>query len=716
MFDVDPSLLFDRVRRYLTAEQVQLIMDAYRFAEKAHAGQFRRSGKPYISHPVDVAYILADLEQDDATVIAALLHDTIEDCGVTEAQIQTQFGDSVARLVVGVTKLNKLSFESREEAQAENYRKMLIAMAEDIRVIIIKLADRMHNMKTLKFMAEPKQKAIAQETLDIYAPLAHRLGMASIKWELEDLALFYLDSESFQKIKNLVSSKRHEREHYIDRLIIQVQEFLSSHSIQSDIYGRPKHFYSIYKKLLTGDTSFYELYDMLGIRIIVDEMQTCYAVLGLIHSLFTPVPGRFKDFIAVPKTNMYQSLHTTVLGPQGKPIEVQIRTLTMHKVAEFGIAAHWHYKEKSDKPSPDSDFVWLRQMVERQKESSSPKDFLQDLKTDLFADDVFVFTPKGDVKVLTFGATALDFAYSVHTQVGNTCVGAKVNGQMVPLHHSLSNGDQIEVLTSKNQKPNADWIKIAKLRHTKIKIRQWLKKQHHDGFIEEGKDKLDKLFLAEGYDFQTESQSDNFQDVLDRFHVKSKDYLFLAVAQGELSPKEIFRFSVKKPKSEAQFLPDMLSMKRGVGGHAAVRVMGESGIVVSFAKCCMPLPGDDIEGIVTFGKGVSVHRTDCSNILSLDESKRGRLVDVVWDHPGQLASVYPVTLLIEAFDRVGVLQEILHHFSEMKINISQLQTQADSSSGSMRSTVVADLLNKEQLSKLILDIRHIPDVFDVRRV
>jgi len=589
-------------------------------------------------------------------------------------------------------------------------------MAEDIRVIIIKLADRMHNMKTLKFMAEPKQKTIAQETLDIYAPLAHRLGMASIKWELEDLALFYLDADSFQRIKNMVSSKRHEREHYIDRLIIQVQEFLAASSVKADVYGRPKHFYSIYKKLLPGDTSFDELYDMLGIRVIVDEIQTCYAVLGLIHALYTPVPGRFKDFIAVPKTNMYQSLHTTVLGPQGKPVEVQIRTVSMHKIAEFGIAAHWHYKEKSGKSGPDSDFVWLRQMVEMHKESSSPKDFLQDLKTDLFADEVFVFTPKGDVKVLTVGATALDFAYSVHSQVGNTCVGAKVNGQMVPLHHELHNGDQIEVLTSKTQKPSSDWIKIAKLRHTKSKIRQWLKKQHHDGFIEEGRERLENVFLAEGYDFQTVAQSDNFHDVLDRFHVKSADYLFLAVAQGEVSANEIFRFTVKKPKVHDQPVLGVQAPKHVSSNSAAVRVMGEEGIVVTFAKCCMPLPGDDIEGIVTMGKGVSIHRSDCANILSLDDAKKGRLVDVVWESHTKMASVYPVSLLIEAFDRVGVLQEILHHFAELKINLSQLQTQSDAMAGSMRATVIADLLNKEQLSKLILDIRHIPDVYDVRRV
>lgn len=716
MSDIDPSLLFERVKKYLSSEQAYKVIEAYQFAEKAHNGQFRRSGKPYITHPVAVAYILAEIEQDYETIISGLLHDTIEDCGVTEQQISTLFGDSVSKLVLGVTKLNKLSFESREDAQAENYRKMLVAMAEDVRVIIIKLADRMHNMKTLKFMHEEKQKRIAQETLDIYAPLAHRLGMASIKWELEDLALFYLEPEAFQRIKSMVSSKRHEREQYIDRFMVQVRELLASHHIVSDVYGRPKHFYSIYKKLLPGDTSFDELYDMLGIRVLVDEIQTCYAVLGLVHSLFTPVPGRFKDFIAVPKTNMYQSLHTTVLGPQGKPVEVQIRTFEMHKIAEFGIAAHWNYKETAGKSGPDSDFVWLRQMVELQKETSSPKDFLQNLKSDLFADDVFVFTPKGDVKVLAQGATALDFAYSVHSQVGNTCVGAKVNGQIVPLHYELRNGDQLEVLTSKQQKPNSDWLKLAKLRHTKAKIRQWLKKQHHDTLILEGQDRLDKAFIAEGYDLQSVVQTDQFSDVLDRFHLKSVTHLYLAVAQGELSVKELLRFSIKKPKVADVVTPSEFSQARlSLGKNAVVKVMGESGIVATFAKCCMPLPGDDIEGIVTFGKGVSVHRSDCPNILSLDDSKKGRLVDVIWETVGQSHCVYPVTLLIEAFDRVGILQEILHLFSQQKINLSQLQTQSDANSGKMRATVVADLQDKAQLSKLILDVRQIPDVFDVRR-
>lgn len=708
------TALIEKVSAYLSAEQVELIKKACEFATRAHAGQERSSGEPYILHPIAVAEIIAGLRQDYVTVIAGLLHDTVEDCDVSEKDIKSEFGDEVAHLVNGVTKLSKLSFESKEEAQAENYRKMLIAMSDDLRVIVIKLADRLHNMKTIKFLRPDKQVRIANETLDIYAPLAHRIGMASLKWELEDLAFMILQPESFQEIKHLVVAKREERQKYIDRVIESVKTLLSKHSIDANVKGRPKHFYSIYKKLLPGDTSFDELYDMLGIRVIVSEIQECYAVLGLIHSMYTPVPGRFKDFIAVPKSNMYQSLHTTIVGPEGKPVEVQIRTHDMHHVAELGIAAHWQYKEGHSNKKPDEEFVWLRQMMEMQHDSENSTDFLRHLKMDLFQDEVFVFTPNGEVKMLTQGARALDFAFSVHTQVGYTCVGAKVNGHMVSLDYELKNGDQIEILTSKHQSPNSDWLTIVRSTKSRSKIKQWLKRQMREELVESGRQKMDSVLKVEGIALDDFISSDAFKEAKEKYRLQDIEHLYLFIGQGDLSAREVLRKMIAQAPVEEVFT-ELKSSPKGKIGEGVI-VMGEKGIAVTFAKCCAPLPGDDIDGIVTLGKGVSIHRSDCRNLLDLDVEMKGRLVTVSWDASDiQKGGVYFAKITIESFDRVGIMQDILRRISDMNVNITEMNTKSHQSEGTMEATLMLELRNASEFSKVKLAIQQISDVYAVRR-
>jgi GTP pyrophosphokinase len=579
---------------------------------------------------------------------------------------------------------------------------------------VIKLADRLHNMKTIKFLRPDKQVRIARETLDIYAPLAHRIGMASLKWELEDLSFMILEPESFQEIKHLVVTKREERQQYIDRVIESVNELFIQHDIKAEVKGRPKHFYSIYKKLLPGDTSFDELYDMLGIRVIVTEIQECYAVLGLIHSAYTPVPGRFKDYIAVPKSNMYQSLHTTIVGPEGKPVEVQIRTRDMHRVAELGIAAHWQYKEGHSNTKPDKEFVWLRQMMEMHHESESSTDFLRDLKMDLFQDEVFVFTPNGEVKILTQGATALDFAFAVHTQVGYTCVGAKVNGHMVSLGYELKNGDQLEILTSKQQKPNSDWLTFVRSSKSRAKIKQWLKRQMREELVEAGRQKVDSCFKVEGITLDAFIDSDAFKEVKDKYRLQDIEHLYLFVGQGEISVREVIRKLVQQPPVEEVFT-ELKSAPKSKSGEGVV-VMGEKGIAVTFAKCCSPLPGDDIEGIVTLGKGVSVHRSDCKNFLDLDDEKKSRVVSVAWDTGDiQHGGVYYARLIVESFDRVGVMQDILRRISDMNVNITEMNTKSHQAEGTMEATLMLELHNATELSRVKLAIQQISDVYAVRR-
>ncbi len=705
----------------MSESSVQLIARAYDFAKEAHEGQVRMSGEPFVQHPLEVAYILADLEQDPQTVSAALLHDTIEDSGVTPAQMTKVFGADICQLVEGVTKLGRISFQSKEEEQAENFRKMFLAMAKDLRVVIIKLADRLHNMRTLKYMSPTKQVAIARETREIFSPLAHRLGMWSLKWELEDLSFYYLQHDEFQRIKKMVASRREEREQYVDSLLAELKNYIESESkIVAKISGRPKHFYSIYKKLTSQNLSFDELYDTLGIRIIVSSLRECYEVLGLVHARYRPLSGRFKDYIAMPKTNMYQSLHTTVIGPGGSPVEIQLRTRDMHSVAESGIAAHWRYKEGASRTNFDGDFAWLRQILESEKERTTPSDFLQNLKLDLFIDEVFIFTPKGDVQVLQKGATPLDFAYKIHTEIGHRTVGAKVNSQIVPLGYVLQSGDRLEILTTKTPCPKVDWLRLVHSRHAKAKIKQWFKKQDQQTTIEKGKEKLEKLIVVLGYVPKEVLQRDMLERLLGVLNLGREEDLYLQLAEGELGPRAIehaLAGLLQKVVADADHaLAAVAVMKRPSRPQKGlpVMVMGESGIMASLAKCCGPVVGDAVVGYVTVGYGVSVHRADCRNVLGLPVSEHGRLVAVDWiaESSGYLFSA---TLQIDAFDRLGILQDIIHKVTDNKINIQEIKTKTYKTGGRMRATLVVNVTDSVQVHKLRSALTQIDDVYAVKR-
>ena len=707
-----------RVRHYMSEASVQLIARAYEFAKDAHEGQVRMSGDPFIQHPLEVAYILADLEQDPQTVSAALLHDTIEDSGITPAQMTKVFGADICQLVEGVTKLGRISFQSKEEEQAENFRKMFLAMAKDLRVVIIKLADRLHNMRTLKYMAPAKQVTIARETREIFSPLAHRLGMWSLKWELEDLAFYYLQPEEFQRIKKLVASRRDERENYVDQLLASLKTYIEDEAkIPAKISGRPKHFYSIYKKLASQNLSFDELYDTLGIRIIVASLRECYEVLGLVHTRYRPLSGRFKDYIAMPKTNMYQSLHTTVIGPEGKPVEIQIRTRDMHSVAESGIAAHWRYKEGSSRANFDGDFAWLRQILESEKERSTPSDFLQNLKLDLFIDEVFVFTPKGDVQVLPKGSTPLDFAYKIHTEIGHRTVGAKVNSQIVPLGYVLQSGDRLEILTTKVPYPKMDWLRFVHTRHAKAKIKQWFKKQGQQKNIEKGREKLEKLVVFLGYLPKEVLQRDVVDKLVAGLHLTREEDLYLQIAEGELGPRAIeavLSGLLSKVVQVAPLSPPAMKPQSRPKKGLPLMVMGESGVMASLAKCCGPVAGEAIVGYVTVGYGVSVHRADCKNVLGLPVADHGRLVAVEWVKE-ELGYVFSATLQVEAFDRIGILQDIIHKITDNKLNIEEVKTKTYKTGGRMRATVVVNVTGQDQLQKLKSALSQVGDVYAVKR-
>ncbi len=701
---------------YLSPGDISALENAYLFAANAHQSQLRVSGEPYIYHPMQVTLILMGLNQDLPTLIAALLHDTVEDTDITSDDLSEKFGDEVRQLVDGVTKISQLRFHSHEEEQAENYRKMVVAMAQDLRVVMIKLADRLHNMRTIKVLRLDKQQRIARETMEIYAPLAHRLGIASIKWELEDLAFMVLEPEAFQKIKSLVVTKRKDREKYLETFVADISSLIQKEGLEVKIVGRPKHFYSIYCKLEKSELSFDELYDALGIRVLAASIRDCYTTLGIIHSAYTPITGRFKDYIALPKQNRYQSLHTTVLGPEGKPVEIQIRTAEMDKVAEYGIAAHWGYKE--GRHAPQTQFDFIKDILEIQREAQDPKEFIRDLKTNLFSQEVYVFTPRGDIKVLSKGATALDFAYQIHTQIGHQCVGAKVNGLMVTLDHVLNTGDRVEVMTSPKQYPRADWLQLVTCRHSISKIKQWLAKQHHDRLIEEGYDKLDRLLKSVGLSAKkcfTDAQESHIFSVFD---VASYEALYRLVALGDLSPKEVVRYFqpdylASEPVEEvAQYL----STQKRKGHGPSILIMGEKGVQVTCAKCCSPLPGDDIIGIVVIGKGVSVHRSDCNNVLHAREETQMRFVQAEWASILDSNALYFATLEVEAFDKVGILQEILDKISSSGTNIHQLRTLTLKSGGKMKAIITVQVSSSDQIARLKSLIFSVPDVYGVMRI
>ena len=710
------STLIDEIPKYQPGADLEMLERAYRYSERSHEGQQRASGEPYLSHPLEVAGLLVNFRMDVTTVTAGLLHDVLEDTRATKDDLEREFGREIAELVDGVTKIGKLAFSSREERQAENFRKMVVAMARDLRVLMIKLADRLHNMRTLDYLPADKAKKIAQETLDIYAPLAHRLGMAKVKAELEDLALRTLSPEDYQVLMRRVAKRRLEREAEINQVIAILSGKLTEVGIEARISGRPKHFYSIWKKMHEGGREFDEIYDLTAVRVIMKTVRDCYGALGVIHSLWKPVPGRFKDFIAMPKVNMYQSLHTTVIGPKGDPVEVQIRTQEMHRIAEEGIAAHWLYKErKIDRDRFDEAFTWLRQLMESQKEVKDPEEFLDSVRLDLFPDEVYVFTPKGDVKALPEGATPIDFAYTVHTDVGNHCVGAKVNGKLVPLRYTLQQGDIVEVVTSPAQHPSRDWLKIVKSNRARSKINQWLKIEERERSLTLGQE----LFEREAKKYRlapaTLLASDEMKRLLTDLGFPSADDLLASVGYGKTSVQTVLGRLAPTVVHDLDRSPDRTAAKaapRKTDG-AAVRIRGVDDVLVRFAKCCSPVQGDSIVGFITRGRGLTVHARDCLTVAKSVLEKE-RLVAVEWDASEPAKRPVKIAVYI-GHDRPGLLAEITTAISSRQGNILKADiTVTEDRKGINNFVVEVDDLG--QLQDIMQSIREVRDVMNVERV
>ena len=715
-----------QLREYLPEADVTVLEQAYSYARDAHAGQTRKSGEPFFMHPVEVCLILAELHMDTATLTAALLHDVVEDSEVTLDEVRERFGAEVAELVDGVTKLGRIEFESLSEAQSNNLRKMLIAMAKDIRVILIKLADRLHNMRTLSALPPERRREKAIETMEIYAPLAHRLGISSIKWELEDLSFFYLEPKKFHQVQKMVAESRAARERYLNEVIDTLQAELGLIGVEADISGRPKHLYSIHQKMSQKGKDFNEIYDLIALRVIVDSVKDVYGALGTVHAIWKPVPGRFKDYVAMPKFNMYQSLHTTVIGPAGRPLEIQIRTEEMHRTAEYGIAAHWRYKEgaRGDE-SFDERLAWLRQMLEWQTELKDPREFMEALKIDLFEDEVFVFTPKGDVMSLRRGSTPIDFAYAIHTEVGHHCVGAKVNGAIVSLGYELHMGDRLEILTNKNSWPSRDWLNIVKTSSARSKIRSYFSKVSREDDLMRGRDELSKVMRKHGLGISSTASSRALGEVATDMNFQAADDLLAHIGAGKVSAKQIAgkmlkRMSIEAPKSQEQSdaeefpltqpmkAPRDRRRKTGVG----VKVKGIDDVLVRLARCCTPVPGDEIVGFVTRGRGVSVHRADCPNARDL-LAQPERLIDVEWDKGGD--STYQVEIMIEAIDRMRLLQEITSVLAEAGVNVLSASV-TTSKDGIATMRFLFELGNMEQLPSLLSGVRAIDGVFEAERM
>jgi len=701
----------EEARRHRPSINVGLIERAHDFAALAHEGQVRSSGEPYISHPVEVAYYLATLQMDAETLAAALLHDVPEDTEHTLADIEKRFGREVGRLVDGVTKLSKFgSARSVEEQQAENIRKMFMAMAEDVRVVIIKLADRLHNMRTLHFLPDDKQQRIARQTMEIYAPLAHRLGMWQVKWELEDLSFKYTEAEKYRQLVEMLADRRKVRESFINKSIGILRKELGKVGISADISGRPKHLYSIHKKMERKGAEFNEIYDLHAIRLLVEDVKDCYAALGVVHSIWRPIPGQFDDYIAMPKANMYQSLHTAVIGPDAKPLEVQIRTRHMHDVAEAGIAAHWRYKEGSRGDRRyDEKLAWVRQLMDWQREVADATEFVEGLKLEVFQDQVFVFTPKGDVKDLPAGATPLDFAYRIHTDVGHRTIGSKVNNRLVPLDYKLRNGDIVEIITTKAAHgPSRDWLNIVQTSAAREKIRQWFKRQQRDENIEQGKDLLDRELRRLAHETLATVDQTRLMKIAEQAHYRELDDFFAAIGYGAVSPSSIVG-KLEIHDDAAITLPDVAPPAAAVS-TTGVRVKGVGDLLVRFANCCSPIPGDPITGYVTRGKGVTVHRANCPSVLS--ERDIERLIDVEWESIDQ--QTYPITIRIEALDRPGLLNEITNVVAEHKVNIvaASIGTHPDGTAAISATLKVTSL---QQLSKVLERIERIRDITSVSR-
>ena len=714
----------DYVHSYLGDDECDQIMKAFTLADKAHEGQFRASGEPYIMHPLAVAEILAHLQIDHITLIAALLHDVVEDTEYIKEDIEKLFGAEVAFLVDGVTKLNQFQYETKEDRQMENYRKMILAMAKDVRVVVIKLGDRLHNMRTLKHMRSDKQKRIAKETLEIFAPLAHRLGIFNVKWELEDLSFRYLEPDKYYDLVDQMKQKRQAREDIVNDTMEQLTKALGEAGIKADIKGRPKHFYSIYKKMKKDNRDLSQIYDLLAVRVIVDTVPDCYAVLGIAHSIWKPLPYRFKDYISMPKSNMYQSLHTTVIGTMGQPVEIQIRTWEMHRVSEYGVAAHWRYKEgnKGADKEFDQKVAWLRQVLEWQ-DTSNPKELVNALKLDVFSGEVFVFTPKGDVVKLPIGSVPLDFAYRVHTDVGHRCVGAKVNGKIVPLDYTLQNGDIVDIITSKTGKPSLDWLNIVGSSESKNKIRNWFKRENKEENIEKGLEALEREAKRLNYSWKELCSDNRIQQVVKQLKSNTENELYAACGYGGIPVSTVLLrlvelYKKSKEHEDARKTTEQIIEKLKVQGAkkakngTGVLVKGEPGVMVRMAKCCNPVPGDDIIGYITRGRGVSVHRSDCTSLGHTPEDLE-RMIEVSWDEAS--SESFHVGIDIQAYDRSGILMEVMAVLSELKITITNMNAKVLENTKNVMINIVVEIRDISQLDFVMTKLRRIREVYTVQR-
>ena len=726
--------LINSVLKYHPSTDISMIEKAYKVASEAHEGQKRKSGEPYIIHPLCVAIILADLELDKETIVAGLLHDAVEDTWMTYEEVEKEFGSEVELLVDGVTKLGQLSYSAdKVEVQAENLRKMFLAMAKDIRVILIKLADRLHNMRTLQYMRPEKQQEKARETMDIYAPIAMRLGISKIKVELDDLSLKYLKPDVYYDLVHKVALRKSEREQFVGAIVKEVKKHMDDANIKAQVDGRVKHFFSIYKKMVNQDKTIDQIYDLFAVRILVDTVKDCYAALGVIHEMYKPIPGRFKDYIAMPKPNMYQSLHTTLIGPNGQPFEIQIRTYEMHRTAEYGIAAHWKYKESSDGKAPvgkseEEKLNWLRQILEWQRDMSDNKEFMSLLKNDLdlFADSVYCFTPQGDVKTLPSGSTPVDFAYSVHSAVGNKMVGARVNGKLVPIEYEIKNGDRIEIITSQNsQGPSRDWLKLVKSTQAKNKINQWFKKELKEDNILKGKEMLAQYARAKGFKIANYTKNQYLEAVLRKYGFRDWDSVLAAIGHGGLKEGQVFNKLVeaydkenKKNLTDEQVLEaasetqEKLHIAKSKSG---IVVKGIHDVAVRFSKCCNPIPGDEIVGFVTRGRGITIHRTDCVNVLNMSETDRTRLIEAEWQQPDtKEKEKYTAEIQVYANNRTGLLVDLSKIFTERKIDLRSINSRTSKQEKATIS-MSFEIGSKEELRSLIEKIRQVESVIDVER-